>query len=237
KVLPEQLPQEFENIQKEMDSLTVEQDLEALREQVLKARSQYEEAAKELSLKRAQSARELSKKVTDSMQNLSMQGGQFEVKLQPCSASKTGSETAEFLVAGHPGVKPQPLTKVASGGELARISLAITVNTVESAPVPTLIFDEVDSGIGGAVAETVGKYLRQLAADKQVLCVTHLPQVASQAHHHYQVSKQVSSGQTRSHIQRLDDAERVSEVARMLGGISITSATKRAAQDLIESAR
>lgn len=236
KVMPEQLPAEFESIQTELERLKEGLNLDALHDAVIQAKANYNIAAKELSTARIQSARELGKRVTNSMQNLSMSGGMFEIRLSPCSPSKTGSETAEFLVAGHPGVTPQPLTKVASGGELARISLAITVNTVEGTEVPTLIFDEVDSGIGGAVAETVGKYLRKLADKKQVLCVTHLPQVASQGHHHYQVNKDIREGMTRSSIHQLDAESRVMEIARMLGGISITDATKQAARDLIDSA-
>lgn len=236
KVMPEQLPAEFQSIQEELAKLTGDLNLDALHEAVLQAKSKYDSAAKQLGAARAQSARELSRRVTDSMQNLSMAGGLFEIRLQACDASRTGSEAAEFLVAGHPGVSPQPITKVASGGELARISLAITVNTVEGTEVPTLIFDEVDSGIGGAVAETVGKYLRKLASSKQVLCVTHLPQVASQGHHHYQVNKEIREGLTRSNILQLDSESRVMEIARMLGGISITEATKQAARDLIGTA-
>lgn len=236
KVMPEQLPVEFENIQNELNKLTGDLNLDSLHEAAIKARAKYDAAAKELGAARAQSARELSRRVTDSMQHLSMSGGSFEVQLTPCEASRSGSESAEFLVAGHPGVSPQPITKVASGGELARISLAITVNTVEGTSVPTLIFDEVDSGIGGAVAETVGKYLRKLAISKQVLCVTHLPQVASQGHHHYQVNKEIKDGFTRSNIRQLDDDSRIIEIARMLGGISITDATKQAAKELIDSA-
>lgn len=237
RVMPEELPQVHVESQDMLVQLTTGQDLDKLHDDVIKAKQAYDQLAKGVSTKRQRAATALSKAVTDSMQNLSMQGGVFEAHLIPSSPSSKGNESAEFRVAGHPGVTPQALHKVASGGELARISLAITVNTVGNSLVPTLIFDEVDSGIGGAVAETVGKYLRQLASGRQVLCVTHLPQVAAQGHHHYQVSKQIFEGQTRSSICLLDDASRVMEVARMLGGLSITDATKQAAKDLLTQAQ
>lgn len=233
RVMPESLPEELVQVRKEMASLSDDLDLDELHAKVIEAREAYEKAAKTLSTLRQQAARQLAKQVTESMQTLSMQGGVFEIAFETCNPSPQGSESVEFRVAGHPGVTPQPVHKVASGGELARISLAITVNTVGASLVPTLIFDEVDSGIGGAVAETVGKYLRALAKDRQVLCVTHLPQVAAQGHHHYQVSKQIEGGETRSRIYRLEQDSRVLEIARMLGGLSISEATKQAAKDLI----
>ena len=144
-----------------------------------------------------------------------------------------GLEDIEFLVAGHAGVSPRPLNKVASGGELARISLALSVITSQATPVPTLIFDEVDSGIGGAVAEVVGKLLATLGQDRQVLCVTHLPQVAAQGSQHFVVRKSTEAGQTLSEIQALSDAERVDEIARMLGGISITNTTRQHAKEML----
>ncbi|NJM31790.1 MAG: hypothetical protein HC848_01515 [Limnobacter sp.] len=222
RILPEALPAEYAKLKAELQSLNETQDLDALHTALLTARTRYEQVAARLSTERKLAARKLADKVTESMQTLNMQGGRFEIGLGSAAPSSKGSDTVEFLVAGHPGVTPQPVSKVASGGELARISLAITVNTVENTPVPTLIFDEVDSGIGGAVAETVGKYLRQLATNKQVLCVTHLPQVAAQGHHHYQVSKVIEQGHTRSCIVALSTEARVQEIARMLGGVSIS---------------
>ncbi|GLR26666.1 DNA repair protein RecN [Limnobacter litoralis] len=235
RVAPELLHEEWEQTRAEIESIETGFDLDQLEKQLHVAQMAYDSAALVLRNSRIEAASRLAKCVTDSMQTLSMQGGRFEVALNECEPSSFGSDDIEFKVAGHPGVTPQPIQKVASGGELARISLAITVNTVESTPVPTLIFDEVDSGIGGAVAETVGKYLRSLGEGKQVLCVTHLPQVAAQGHHHYQVSKTIDNGFTRSVIQKLGAESRITEVARMLGGQNITSATRTAAQEMINA--
>ena len=169
------------------------------------------------------------------MQDLSMSGGSFVVSLVPCEAASYGLEQVEFLVAGHAGVQARPLAKVASGGELARISLAISVITSCATATPTLIFDEVDSGIGGGVAEVVGRLLKRLGQDRQVLCVTHLPQVASQANQHFQVSKTNKEGKTISSITPLDNKQRVEEIARMLGGIEITATTRKHARELLAS--
>jgi DNA repair protein RecN (Recombination protein N) len=236
RIQPELLHSEMESTQAEIKGLEEGFDVEKLQQALTTARKAYEEKATLLTAARSKSARLLSKRVTDSMQTLSMKGGVFDIAIEKSDPTAQGSDLVEFRVAGHPGVKPQPIQKVASGGELARISLAITVNTVENTAVPTLIFDEVDSGIGGAVAETVGKYLRMLAANKQVLCVTHLPQVAAQGHNHFQVSKDISSKTTRSRIVPLEEKARVEEIARMLGGQVITQATRTAAAEMIASA-
>jgi DNA repair protein RecN (Recombination protein N) len=168
------------------------------------------------------------------MQELSMAGGRFAVGLNACEPAAYGLEQVEFLVAGHAGTAPRPLAKVASGGELARISLAIAVITSSATATPTLIFDEVDTGIGGGVAEVVGRLLKRLGQDHQVLCVTHLPQVASQANQHFQVSKAgAPDGKTVSRIEPLDAKARVEEVARMLGGIEITATTRKHARELL----
>src|SRR5690606_24612516 len=147
--------------------------------------------------------------------------------------SAHGLETVEFLVAGHGGVTPRPLAKVASGGELARLSLALSVIASQAARVPTLIFDEVDTGVGGAVAEVVGRLLRELGARHQVLCVTHLPQVAACGDHHYEVSKTTQQNATLSQILLLDTEQRVDEVARMLGGLKITDTTRQHAREML----
>ena len=165
----------------------------------------------------------------------------FLTRVEPCEPvafSPNGNDEVEFLVSANPGQPPRPLAKVASGGELSRISLALQVAAVEAAHLPCLVFDEVDAGVGGAVAEMVGRQLRALAARGQVLCVTHLPQVASQAEHQLRVSKQVEKGATRTRIETLDDAARVEEIARMLGGTSITERTREHAREmLLEAAR
>jgi DNA repair protein RecN (Recombination protein N) len=231
---PEALRDEWLQVEAEMNGLSTGFDVEKLQAEHAQAQTAYEQAAQRLSEARQQTAEDLSEKITESMQTLSMQGGLFAVHITPSAPSAQGSDLIEFRVAGHPGVSPQAIQKVASGGELARISLAITVNTVQSTPVPTLIFDEVDSGIGGAVAETVGKYLRTLSTNKQVLCVTHLPQVAAQGHQHFRVSKHIEAGKTKSQITALPYEQRVDEIARMLGGQVISEATRTAAREMIE---
>jgi DNA repair protein RecN (Recombination protein N) len=218
-----------------LDALTASQNIEALREKLNQEEATYLKLAKQLSKKREGAAAELGKLVTDAMQDLSMAGGRLEIALAPLSEGGShGLEQIEFLVAGHAGSTPRSLAKVASGGELARISLAISVITSKASFTPTLIFDEVDAGIGGAVAETVGKLLHQLGQSHQILCVTHLPQVAAQGNHHLKVSKSQSGDKTISQVQPLARAERVEEVARMLGGATITDTTRRHARELLE---
>ena len=232
-VQPEQLIGEFQNLQKQLAQLSGASDMEGLKKQEEQAYQQYLDAAKELSAKRHVVAKDLGNAVTTAMQDLSMSGGRFEVALQTCEPCVTGIEQVEFLVAGHAGVQARPLAKVASGGELARISLAISVIASCATATPTLIFDEVDSGIGGAVAEVVGRLLRRLGQDRQVLCVTHLPQVASQGNQHFEVSKSQDDGKTTSHIAALDSKQRVEESARMLGGLEITATTRKHARELL----
>ena len=218
-----------------LDALTASQNIEALREKVKQEELAYLKQAKQLSQKRSKAALDLGKQVTTAMQDLSMAGGQLEIALIPLSeGGAQGLEQIEFLVAGHAGSTPRSLAKVASGGELARISLAISVITSKASFAPTLVFDEVDAGIGGAVAETVGKLLRQLGQSHQILCVTHLPQVAAQGNHHLKVSKSQADDKTLSQVMPLGRSERVEEVARMLGGATITDTTRRHARELLE---
>jgi len=229
------LPALLEDTAERLDALTASQNIEALREQVKQEEAAYQKLAKQLSQKRNKSAAELGKLITDAMQDLSMAGGKLEIALTPLNEGGShGLEQVEFLVAGHAGSTPRPLAKVASGGELARISLAISVITSKASFTPTLIFDEVDAGIGGAVAETVGKLLHQLGQSHQILCVTHLPQVAAQGNHHLKVSKSQSNEKTISQVQVLGRTERVEEIARMLGGATITDTTRRHARELLE---
>jgi DNA repair protein RecN (Recombination protein N) len=204
-----------------------------LRAQEEKLQAVYTVAAQKLSKGRAKAAKVLSDAVTAAMQDLSMAGGRFAIALPAGEAAAYGLEQVEFLVAGHAGVIPRPLAKVASGGELARIALAISVIASNSTATPTLIFDEVDSGIGGAVAEVVGRLLKRLGQERQVLCVTHLPQVASQGNQHFQVSKRNQAGKTVSQIEALDSKARVEEIARMLGGLEITATTRKHARELL----
>jgi DNA repair protein RecN (Recombination protein N) len=229
------LPALLQDTAERLDALTASQNIEALRERVKQQESAYQKLAKQLSQKRSKSAAELGKLITDAMQDLSMAGGRLEIALTSLSEGGShGLEQVEFLVAGHAGSTPRSLAKVASGGELARISLAISVITSKASFTPTLIFDEVDAGIGGAVAETVGKLLHQLGQSHQILCVTHLPQVAAQGNHHLKVSKSQSNEKTISQVQALGRTERVEEVARMLGGATITDTTRRHARELLE---
>jgi DNA repair protein RecN (Recombination protein N) len=236
RVTPEELPQEHAALSDRLRQLADASDLDGLRQQEQKARAAYMEAAAQLSRTRVAAAAQLGEQVTGAMQELSMGGGRFEVALNPCEPGAHGIEQVEFLVAGHAGVAPRPLAKVASGGELARISLAISVITSSATATPTLIFDEVDSGIGGGVAEVVGRLLKRLGQQRQVLCVTHLPQVASQANQHFQVAKgSTDAGKTVSRIDVLGARERVEEVARMLGGLEITETTRKHARELLAS--
>ncbi len=209
-------------------------DVDALRAQARAAQAAFDAAAAKLTAARRKVAKDLGKQVSRRpMQTLAMQGGVFEAALVEAAPSAHGAEGVEFRVAGHTGATPRALAKVASGGELSRISLALSVIASRAARVPTLIFDEVDSGVGGAVAEVVGKLLRELGERHQVLCVTHLPQVAACGTAHYRVSKSESGGRTRSSIETLDEAARVEELARMLGGIRITDTTRSHAREML----
>jgi DNA repair protein RecN (Recombination protein N) len=232
---PEALPEEHAARRKQLEALDAAADLDALRAAIAKAKDAYLADAKVLSKARTKAAKSLGAAVTRGMQELSMAGGSFEVALVALpEGGAHGLEQVEFRVAGHAGVTLRPLAKVASGGELARISLALAVIASTASPTPTLIFDEVDTGIGGGVAEVVGRLLHQLGRDRQVLCVTHLPQVAARGDHHFQVAKAGdSTGGTVSSVTPLDKSRRVEEVARMLGGLEITATTRKHAKEML----
>jgi DNA repair protein RecN (Recombination protein N) len=233
RIKPEELNDLLASDQERMSELESFANDGALAKQESEAFDTYQATAEKLSATRQQAAKSLSDKISAEMQRLSLSGGRFEVLLTPCAATSSGLETVEFLVAGHAGVEPRALNKVASGGELSRISLALHVTTASQGSVPTMIFDEVDVGIGGGVAEVVGKLLKQLGSNRQVLVITHLPQVAAQAAQHLQVSKTQVGGATLSHIQVLSQTERVEEIARMLGGIQITETTRSHAKEML----
>ncbi len=234
KVTPEELPTTWLEIKEKVAAIKNSQDLDALEEKLKESHSAYLKSAKKLSQERNKAAKVMESSVTAAMQDLAMSGGVFAIQLDPLpEGSSHGLEQIDFLVAGHPGVSPKSLSKVASGGELARISLAISVITSEASQIPTLIFDEVDSGIGGAVAETVGKRLKELGQAHQVLCVTHLPQVAAEGHQHWKVIKETKNNVTTSSMTSLNRQERVEEIARMLGGAEITDTTRRHARELL----
>ncbi|KMQ81278.1 DNA repair protein RecN [Candidatus Burkholderia pumila] len=232
---PEALPEEHETRRRQLAELDATADLDALNAAAEKAHKAYLDEAKKLSKSRAKAAKALSKAVTEGMQELSMAGGSFDVALVPLAeGGANGLEQIEFRVAGHAGVGLRPLTKVASGGELARISLALAMIASTASPTPTLIFDEVDTGIGGGVAEVVGHLLHQLGRDRQVLCVTHLPQVAARGDQHFQVAKSSDdAGGTVSTVTQLDKSKRIEEVARMLGGLEITATTRKHAKEML----
>lgn len=230
---PESLHLVLADLETRLADLEFGLNVDSLKELVAQNKGDYLQLAEEISVIRKKAAKELSKKVTEVMQTLAMQGGRFEVEVQSGPPSVHGLDQVQFNVAGHAGTTPRALNKIASGGELARISLALSVIANKAGQVPTLIFDEVDTGIGGGVAEIVGRLLRQLGEDHQVLCVTHLAQVASCAHHHFEVSKEEQAGKTRSAIQVLDDKQRVQEIARMLGGLNISETTLKHAEEML----
>lgn len=230
---PEELAGLLESWQLRMGELERSHDNQQLQQDEARAKAQYDVLADKLSAGRAQAAHNLGEKITAEMQRLSLSGGRFAVTLSAQEPAAHGNEQVEFLVAGHAGVAPRPLSKVASGGELSRISLAIRVVTAQQGEVPTMIFDEVDVGIGGGVAEVVGQLLKTLGHQRQVLVITHLPQVAAQGSQHLRVSKRMQDGQTLSQIEVLDHAQRVDEVARMLGGVEITETTLQHASEML----
>ncbi len=230
-----------DRLRDELERLTLDEaGIEALEQAADAAATVYRQAADTLSQQRRETADRLSQQITEVMQSLGMEGGRFEIDIDrledPSSWGRHGSDRIRFLVSANPGQPPRPLNKVASGGELSRISLAIQVILSRSSTIPTLIFDEVDSGIGGGIAEIVGRLLRQLGEQRQVLCVTHLPQVAAQAHQHYRVSKDKGEAGTRTRLQRLQPHARVEEIARMLGGIEISEQSLAHAREMIDSA-
>ncbi len=229
----EDLPDLLLTFQARMAELAEVEDSAALAEQEARALAEYTELAEQLSAGRKLAAASLHEKITAEMQRLSLSGGKFVVELTPQQPGGNGLEQVEFMVAGHAGVMPRPLNKVASGGELSRISLAIRVVTAQQGVVPTMIFDEVDVGIGGGVAEVVGNLLRQLGIERQVLVITHLPQVAALGQHHLRISKSLVDGQTLSNISTLDDTQRIEEIARMLGGLEITDTTRKHAAEML----
>jgi DNA repair protein RecN (Recombination protein N) len=231
---PEELAGLLASTQTQLEALKASSDLDGLREIEAKAAERYSQTASALSAARRQAAQNMGLEVTRAMQDLAMAGGRFAVGLEPSEPSATGLEQCEFQVTAHEGGTLRSLAKVASGGELSRISLAISVIAASATPVQTLIFDEVDAGIGGAVADVVGRRLQQLGQLRQVLCVTHLPQVAAHGDRHLVVTKIQGAGHRPvSQVAPLDRAGRVEELARMLGGQQITDATRKHARELL----
>lgn len=234
---PAELPGLLSEWKRELAALDAASDLAALQGAQDLARHAYEQDARALSRARAKAAPQLAAAVTQAMQQLGMAGGIFDIALLKQDLPQSfGLESAEFLVAGHAGSTPRPLAKVASGGELSRIALAIAVTTCQQqdSGAGTLIFDEIDAGVGGAVAETVGRLMKQLGRDRQVLAVTHLPQVAACADQHFVVSKALRAGVTCSDVQPVAGEARVAEIARMLGGERLSSTSLAHAQEMLD---
>lgn len=237
-VTPEQLPELAQSLQRELDNLYHGGErIEVLSAEVTQLQQQYRQVADELSARRIKAGQRLEAQITAMIRELGMPQGEFKAVVAPHDDTQprlNGSDKVEFMVSANPGLPPRPLAKVASGGELSRISLAIQVATSSDKTVPTMIFDEVDTGIGGGIAETVGKRLRALSHDRQVLCVTHLPQVASQAHQHLFVEKTSGKAQmTASTVRPLNKEQRIEEIARMLGGLNITENTLAHAKEML----
>ena len=234
RVQPEVLGDLLAQFEARLAELAASDDFDALQANEAAAWARYQSDAKKLGTQRRKAATTLSKQVTAAMHELALAGGHLDIVLQPTNEPRAyGLEDVGFLVASHPGLPPGPLGKVASGGELSRISLAIQTALSGMAGVPTLIFDEVDVGIGGSVAEAVGRRLAKLGETRQVLVITHLPQVAARGTQHLQVSKQANGGVVSSNIERLDAAARVEEIARMLGGMKITATTRQHAAEML----
>lgn len=235
---PEEIPALLQQMQQELGQLEQsDTHLATLAKQVDKLWNDYLSSASKLSQSRQDAAEQLSRQVSDCMHTLDMPNGQFVAQVTPVEQEKAtvnGLDQIEFLVSANPGQPPKPLAKVASGGELSRISLAIQVATASCTQVPTLIFDEVDVGIGGGTAEIVGRLLRQIGETRQVLCVTHLPQVASQGHQHLRIEKGSNGQETHTRVGRLDGDPRINEIARMLGGVEITPHTLSHAREMLE---
>jgi len=238
RVRPEALPALLAETEARLAALAAAVDAESLLRAAEQAEAEYRLLGEALSKKRRFAANELAHRVTGTMQELAMAGGRIEIALLPLAEGASyGFEQIEFRVASHSKQPPGPLSRVASGGELSRIALAIQVVTSEVGHVPTLVFDEVDAGIGGAVAATVGRLLQALGTRRQVLCVTHLPQVAAFADAHYRVTKSDDGGELTSALAELDRAARIEELARMLGGSEVTGKTRAHAKELYEQHR
>jgi DNA repair protein RecN (Recombination protein N) len=234
RVAPEQLPEVLAKARARLDELGAVGDAAALRKREQEAHAACVAEARKLSAARKKAAKKLSEQVTTAMQQLAMAGGVFEIALDALQeVAAHGLEQVEFRVSAHKGMAPQPLAKVASGGELSRVSLALQSAVSQVAQVPTLIFDEVDAGIGGRVAEIVGNLLNKLGKKHQVMCITHLPQVAAVADQQWQVSKNTANGKVLSRLTVLDKSQRVEEIARMLGGVKITETTRKHAAEML----
>ena len=240
RVVPEELPNLVMRLTEEHDELShAEERGKELEREAAAAEVVYRDLAADLSQRRKRTATQFAAAVTEAMAGLGMPGGVFEIEVKalPDNAARvTGVDEIEFQISANPGQPPMPLARVASGGELSRMSLAVQVIASDGSTIPTMVFDEVDSGVGGGVAEMVGRRLAELANNRQVLCVTHLAQVASLANHHFRISKVTDGKATRTGIHELDHDERIDELARMLGGVDITEKTRDHAAEMLAGA-
>ena len=240
RVAADELPQVVDTLRAEFDELSHAEERGAeLEKEMAAARSEFFQLAERLSARRHKAAKAFSSAVTDAMAGLGMPGGVFEAQLTPLAGDQArswGIDDIDFQISANPGQAPMPLSKVASGGELSRMSLAIQVIASDGGTIPTMVFDEVDSGVGGGVAEMVGRRLAELGEHRQVLCVTHLPQVASLAAQHFRISKVTDGKATRTGVHVLAHEERIEELARMLGGVDITQKTLDHAAEMLEGA-
>lgn len=234
---PEELAKRLAETRARLAVLAGQTNTEALRQAAEQGEAQYRRLAAQLSARRAQAAAELAEAVSEAMQWLAMPGGRFAVALEAAAAGPHGLEDVEFQVAPHAGQGLRPLARTASGGELARIGLALQTRLSQVSDVSTLIFDEVDAGIGGGVAEIVGRMLAELGQRRQVLCVTHLPQVAAHADQHWRIRKEEENGRAVTRVEALAPPARIEEIARMLGGVSVTETTRKHAREMLAQAR
>lgn len=237
---PEALPALHESLEKELHDIDhIDERLHELRNEQKELENKYLIACNKLTESRKKAANKLNELITQAMQTLGMTGGKFEITIQPTVSRRSvhGLDQIEFTVTANAGQPCKPVARVASGGELARISLAIQMIIANSSKIPSLIFDEVDSGVGGGIAEIVGQHLRTLGNTNQVICITHLPQVAAQAHNHLRVEKQTENNKTTSQVVMLDEEQRRHEIARMLSGVKITQQSLAHADEMIERAR
>ena len=232
---PQDLASHLEGLQAELEQLGAAVDIEKL--EAASAETAYRKLAEKVSAARKKTAARLAGEVTEQIERLGMPGTRLLIACTPATPGPSGIDAVEFQIAAHEGATPRPIARVASGGELSRIGLAIAVLAARSAPVSILIFDEADTGVGGAVAAVIGELMQRLAAESQVLCVTHLPQVAARADHHLKVLKTRSAHSVSSRVERLDEAARQEEIARMLGGKKITGTTRAHAAELLEASR
>ena len=239
-VNPSEIKDKYTNLVNRLKTLENRNErLDDLQTELSALKDNYIQSAKKLHVQRCKTAKKLSSEITKTLKTLGLPEGNFEIDInykEQENPTINGFDNVNFLVTTNPGMPASPINKVASGGELSRLSLAIQVVTSQSNTIPTLVFDEVDAGIGGGVAETVGICLREIAINRQVICVTHLPQVASQGHHHLFISKDKNNGQTSTKINRLSKQTRTEEIARMLGGVDMSDKTIAHAQEMLEKA-